>query len=502
MSNLLSASDLSRKHIYMVGIKGTGMAALAEILAARGAELTGSDVEEEFYTDSILRKAGIPYHNGFSVQNLPDEVDLVIYSAAYDVSTHPELVELYRRGLPMLRYTEALGRLSVGPFSVGITGVHGKTTTTALVAAIVGELALPVTVLAGSALAGRDGRSTLIQGTDAFVAETCEYRRHFLDFAPDVILVTSVEADHLDYFRDFEDVCDAFVEYGRTLPENGVLIYCGDDRGAFSVAQRLVQERRDLRLRSYGITAACDSVVTPPVLTGGSVRFSLDGERYELAVPGVHNALNAAGAILVVEELYARVRGGRGRGGRVPHRELAPQIRKALAHFRGTRRRAERVGEAQGILVLDDYAHHPTAIETTLAGFRSFYPGRRLVLSFMSHTFTRTRSLLPEFAHALLEADVLFLHDIYASAREANPGNLDGTVLAEAVRRAAREKGQGEPALCYVANPDEAVGEVMSMLEPGDLFVTMGAGNNWRLGRLVLEELTTPHDRTSEAAND
>ena len=484
MSNSLLASELHNQKIYMVGIKGTGMAALAEILAARGALVSGSDVEEEFYTDAILRQAGIPYARGFSVSNLPSQIDLVVHSAAYDAETHPELVELKRRGLPTLRYTEALGQLSVTPFSVGIAGVHGKTTTTALVAVMAEKLALPVTVLAGSALANGDGRSTLIQGESAFVAETCEYRRHFLDFFPNVILVTNVEADHLDYFRDAEDVLEAFVEYGRRLPDDGILIYCSDDAGAAAVSERLRRERPELRMRSYGSSSASDCVVSAPRLASGTVSFGLDGEGFELRVPGVHNALNAAGAVLVVEELDARVRGTQS-----PRAKLVGRLRQALAEFGGTRRRAERVGEARGIIVLDDYGHHPTAIESTLLGFRAFYPQKRLVLSFMSHTFSRTRSLLSEFAHALLEADVLFLHDIYASAREANPGNLDGTALVEAVRLAAAESGRPEPDVHYVANPDEAVDEVVTLLEGGDLFVTMGAGNNWRLGKMVLESL-------------
>lgn len=482
--------------IYMVGIKGTGMAALAEILVARGAQVTGSDVEERFYTDALLERAGVPYREGFAAENLRTLArapDLVVYSAAYDPQTHPELLEARALGIPAVQYTEALGQLSARQPSVGIAGVHGKTTTTAMIASLARELDLPATVLAGSSLADLGGRATLVQGSDFFVAETCEYRRNFLSFSPRAVVITSVEPDHLDYYHDAADIRDAFVEYGRQLPHGGILIYCADDAGASSVARRIRAERPDVELRAYGRSVSGAGSVAVTGREAGRVRCTIGGLPCELHVPGDHNVLNAAAALLVIRLLLtwtadARAdqaeAGARGAGASaVDPDELTARAAGALAAFHGTRRRAELVGEAGDVIVLDDYAHHPTAIAATLAGFRAFYPGRRLVLSFMSHTYSRTMALLEEFARALADADVLILHDIYASAREENPGGVDGETLAAAARRYNEH-------VHYVAGVQETVPLLERIIRPGDLFVTMGAGNNWRLGPLLLELLT------------
>lgn len=460
----------------MVGIKGTGMAAFAELLASAGASVTGSDVAERFYTDSMLRHAQVPFYEGFSVENLNSAgpVDLLIHSAAWDPDHHEELLEARSRGIPMMTYTQALGSYSRSQPSVGISGVHGKTTTTGLVAMLVGELGLAGSVLAGSALANTGGRATLIRGSKFFVAETCEYRRNFLDFRPVVIVITSVEPDHLDYFRDGADVEDAFVEYARLLPETGSLVYCLDDAGARSVAERVSRERPRLRQVAYGQTATGRYSIRDVEPAEGEITFRLGGTALKLHVPGTHNVLNTAAAVAAVDELQ-RYCGEPG----VIDRDT---VRSAIAGFRGTRRRSEVIGEAGGVLVMDDYGHHPTAIATTISGLRAFHPGRRIVLSFMSHTYTRTIALKDELAAALNLADELILHDIYASAREANPGNVDGTILLRAVQALGAR-------VSYLPDLADAAPAIARRLHPGDLFVTMGAGNNWQLGPLVLELL-------------
>ena len=466
-------------NVYMVGIKGTGMAALAEILVARGALVTGSDVEERFYTDALLENAGIRYYEGFAERNIRDSdplPDLVVYSAAYDPSCHPELLESHRLGLKAIAYPQALGGLSRLAPSVGIAGVHGKTTTTALVARIVQELGLPGTVLAASALPDLGGRATLIAGDEFFVAETCEYRRHFLCFSPRAILITSVEPDHLDYFQDADDIERAFVEYALRLEPRGTLIFCADDPGASRVASAARERRPDLVLVPYGRTADGPGAVTITGRRPGALDVVIGGIPCELHVPGDHNALNAAGALLVARLVASWCS--------LPasDAELVAGASRALAGFHGTRRRSEVVGDIGGILVMDDYAHHPTAITTTLAGIRAFYPGRRIVVSFMSHTYSRTVALLDYFARALAAADVLVLHDIYASAREVNPGGVTGEILAVAAA------GYSEQ-VHYVPGVLDAAALVERILRPGDLFLTMGAGDNFRLGQLIVERL-------------
>ncbi len=468
---------VSGRHVYMVGIKGTGMAALAEIFAAQGDVVTGSDTTETFYTDTLLRRAAIPYAEGFSARNLPAQVDLVVYSAAYDRATHPELVEARRRGLPIVTYTEALGAISRYRPAVAVAGVHGKTTTTALLGTLLKAVGSDATVLVGSAVSTFDGKAVYVGGgTEGalFVAETCEYRRHFLDFYPDLVLVTNIEADHLDYFRDEADVADAFFAFASRLPDGGTLVYCADDDGACAVADRVAEERPDVRRRAYGERAKGDFAVC--VVSDAPPRFTMPilGGEVTLRVPGRHNTLNAAAAV-------AAYHGALELTGASP--PGAPIIVHALEAFAGTTRRAEVVGEARGVLFMDDYGHHPTAVAMTLAGLKAYYPGRRLVVDFMSHTFTRTARLLHDFGRCFSSADLVFVNKIYASAREGSERTIDGGQLAE-------EIAKHHPAVTYVAELEEAEAVIKATLQDGDLFVTMGAGDNWRIAHRLFRDFS------------
>ena len=239
-------SQLENISIYMIGIKGQGMTALAEILSTWGAVVTGSDTNEVFYTDVLLKQAGIPFHEDFHREHVPGTVDFVICSAAYDRNTNKELDEAYRRGLTVLSYPEALGHLSRESDFSGVAGVHGKTTTTAIVGTLFTGLDLPTTVLVPSDVPSMGNRSTLIKGREFLIAETCEYRRHFLELEPDRLIFTSVEPDHLDYYRDVDDIIEAFVSYAGLLPGGGTLIYCADDFGVCEVVSRVSTVREDL----------------------------------------------------------------------------------------------------------------------------------------------------------------------------------------------------------------------------------------------------------------
>jgi UDP-N-acetylmuramate--alanine ligase len=473
-------ASLAGHRVHLVGIKGTGMAALAEILVSRGAVVSGSDVPEKFYTDALLARLGVAYHESFAAANVEKDVRLVIHSPAYSREEHVELRAALARGLPVLSYPEALGRLSAAADSSGIAGTHGKTTTAALAGTLAQALGLPATVLVGSEVAGFGGRATLVRGDRFFIAETCEYRRHFLNFRPRRLVVTSVEADHLDYFRDLQDVLDAFVSYVQLLPPGGALIYAADQEGARAVAERSRSQRADLRLLPYGEQAQGAFRMLEVESALGRTSFRLAGLEggFSLPLPGRHMAWNAAAALALAGELLAAE-------GRALGRDELAAARAALEGFRGTRRRSEPVGEAGGVLFLDDYGHHPTEIRATLEGCKSFYSGRRLVVDFMPHTYSRTRALLPQFAECFGAADLVILHRVYASAREA-AGEAGG---AELGRTLFREVGARHPAVRYYEEPLEAVEAVARELEPGDLFVTMGAGDNWKLGRALLARL-------------
>ncbi|MFP4612388.1 MAG: UDP-N-acetylmuramate--L-alanine ligase [Spirochaetaceae bacterium] len=483
---------LENTSFFMVGIKGTGMEALTEVLVRGGARVAGSDTEEVFYTDAVLEGLGIPVYTGFDAETLPADADVVVHSAAYDRERNPQLVAARQRGLPIFTYTEALGEISRGTWSVGVAGVHGKTTTTAMIGTMVKGLGLPGTVLVGSAVANFSGMSTYSAGRAFFVAETCEYRRHFLDFHPDIIVLTSVEPDHLDYYRDYADIRDAFVSFAERLPEGGELIYSADNAGAVEVSDIIAARRPDIRRTPYGRRAdgpfGLRSVATHP----GRTTFRPAGAAadFTLRLPGEHNAENAVAALCVISRLADRTdtaesggEHGRGPEGRIPEGRIPEGAGAALEAFSGTRRRSEIIGEARGVLFLDDYGHHPTAIRTTLSGLREFYPGRRLVVDFMSHTYSRTAALLDEFATCFGEADEVILHEIYASAREQFDGSIRGEDLARAV---AEQHGK----VRFIEKVEGAEEFLKGRLRPGDLFVTMGAGNNWVLSHRLYEEFS------------
>jgi len=467
--------------VYFVGIKGTGVCALAELLHGAGVKTGGSDVPEVFHTDAVLRELGIPFHESFEAAHIGGDIGLVIHSAAYDEKTNPELAEARRRGIPLMAYPEALGAYSAGLDSSGIAGVHGKTTTTAMCGCLARALGLPAQILAGSASAGFGGKSTLVLGDKYFVAETCEYRGHFLAFRPQRVVLTSVESDHQDFFPTYESIRDAFVEYCRLIPPGGQLVYCADDPGADEVAGIIEREGRGVKLVPYGFSAGGDYGIGSYLVRGdrAGLRLNCFPEELRLAVPGRHQAQNAAAALALAEILLEKEFGD---GWNAQRRAAALE---ALGAFAGTKRRAEIVGSAGGILFMDDYGHHPTAICATLKGLRDFYPSRRIVVSFMSHTYTRTAALLDGFAESLSGADAVFLHRIYASARESFDGHVDGASLLAKLEAARGEKSA--PLLRYADEPLEAFDELAGLLRPGDLFLTLGAGNNWPLGLRLFE---------------
>jgi UDP-N-acetylmuramate--alanine ligase len=480
--------------IYFVGIKGTGVCALAELIHGMGVKARGSDTNEVFYTDEILRALGIPFYETFDAAHITGPIDLVIHSAAYSEENNVELAEAARKKIPLMTYPQALGAFSAGFDSTGIAGVHGKTTTTAMAGCLVRGLGLPGRVLVGSAVAdfaaadfapaNFGGRSTWAQGDKYFIAETCEYRRHFLLFHPKRIVLTAVESDHQDYYPTYESIRDAFVEYCRLLPPGGELIYCADDPGAVEVAGIIEGEGRGaIALVPYGFTASGDFHISSYRVENERAFFRVNVFNLELVlpVPGRHQALNAAAAIALVSSLLKKESAESSNNHRHELTQFA--VKKALEEFKGSKRRSEIIGGAGGILFMDDYGHHPTAIKTTLEGLRGFYPARRLVVSFMSHTYTRTAALLDDFAASLAEADVLFLHKIYASAREQFDGIINGRSIMEKIESLTAKKAE----VYYTDEPIDAFEQLKKILKPGDLFLTLGAGSNWPLGVKLFE---------------
>jgi len=475
-------------YVYFIGIKGTGVCALAELMHNAGIKCCGSDISEVFYTDAILKELGIPYKEEFEAANISNDIDLIIYSAAYSADSNPEMARAQELGIPMLRYTEALGAWSAKFDSTGICGVHGKTTTTAICGVLMQAAKLPAQILVGSAALDFGGRSTLCLGNKYFIAETCEYRKHFLSFCPRRIILTSVESDHQDYFPTYESIRDAFVEYCRLLPKGGQLIYCADDSGACEVAGIIKNDNRGIEIVPYGFTAHGDFKITSYGVENERAVFSVAGISgdFKMRIPGRHEALNAAAGLALAASLSRNE-------GVMLNEEQLPSIKNALENFKSTKRRSEILGEAKGIIFMDDYGHHPTAIKTTLEGIKSFYPKRRLIVSFMSHTYTRTAALLDEFSKCFNDADVMFFHKIYASARENYKGGVNGKTLYERTKEEREKLNKNET--YYIDEVDDAFAPLCEMLKSGDIFVTLGAGNNWSLGVKLFE-------RFKEANND
>ena len=467
--------------VYFVGIKGTGVCALAELLHNNGYKVSGSDTPEIFYTDKILKKLNIPYHEGFDSAHIDGNIDFIIHSAAYNESSNPELARAQELNIPIYKYTDALGQWSAEFDSCGVCGVHGKTTTTAMCGVLTRAADLPAQILMGSASLDFDGSQVLSLGNKYFIAETCEYRKHFLSFHPKRIILTSVESDHQDYFPDYNSIRDAFIEYCRLLPKGGQLIYCADDQGASEVAQIIREENRGVELVPYGFTACGDYKIESYNVEKERAVFKIAGlpVDFNLKIPGRHEALNAAAAIALTVSLAKK------EFNEALSEEKLQSIKKALENFKSTKRRSEIIGEADGIIFMDDYGHHPTAIKTTLEGIKSFYTNRRLIVSFMAHTYSRTSALLDDFASAFNCADILFLHKIYASARENYSGQVDSKVLFE--KTAAARKGE----TCFIDEPDDAFTPLSKLLKKGDLFITLGAGNNWLLGEKLFNHFNS-----------
>lgn len=492
--------DLSGVHIHFVGIKGTGMAALVEIFFHNGAIITGSDVEERFYTDEIIEKLGLKALP-FSENNITDQVEYVVYSSAYKLDKNPDLIEAVRRGVPCLLYTEALGQYSARAFSCGICGVHGKTSTTGLVGTILKEIDdLPAQVLAGSIINSFGNTCTytspLVKSSkqkNIFVAETCEYQRHFMSFCPQKIILTSVEPDHEDYYPTYEDIRDAFVDYICKLPAGGDLIYCADDKGAVETALIAYNKRPDIHLVPYGENAGGDYKLKFGKVENEENKFTISNGNFYLKMPGRHEVLDATAAVALVCQILRYY-------GKHPS-EYVQKIAQGLANFSGGKRRSEIIGNfttksGNNVLVLDDYGHHPTAVKTTLEGYREFYKGRKIIIDFMSHTYSRTQALLKEFAASMDSADIVILNKIYSSAREnAADFNITGRTLFDETVKHTKEIGKSAENIFYYENAIDAVDFVKSELEKklspeypdGYLLVTMGAGDNWKLGKNILD---------------
>ncbi|MBC2721229.1 UDP-N-acetylmuramate--L-alanine ligase [Desulfosporosinus sp.] len=442
-------------HIHFVGIKGTGMSALAQISAQiEGATISGSDVEESFYTDSVLKRANIPVL-GFSPSNV-EKANLVVTSAAY-TNQHPEIARALELNIPVLSYPQYLGRLLAKKRGICVTGTHGKTTTTAMMGLVMLQAGLDPTIVVGSDVPSIGGNAHSGKG-EFFLAESCEYRRHFLNYTPEHLIITNIEFDHPDYFKDLEDVMSAFAELALKVPEHGHIYVWDED-----------PNRQFLKsaapITTFGISESADIRATEILFKDekSSMKIMLKGKYVgdlDLHVAGRHNIVNALATIALCHEIG------------IPMEEIL----SSLSKFNGTKRRFEHIGSnTNGALIVDDYAHHPTEIRTTLEGARLSFPDRRIRAIFQPHTFSRTEKLLLEFSQAFEGADEVVIADIFASARELEHHTVSAPNLAEMILQ------QGVQAR-YIGTLDDIKVYLNQTLAPEDLVLTLGAGDIYKVG--------------------
>ena len=453
--------------VHFVGIGGAGMAPLAEMLLLAGGNVTGCQ-DHLNASARLLERHGAVVAEGHDPAHVRDCLAVVMTAAVPD--DHPEIAAARDRGIPVLKRAKALGAIVNRGTVVGIAGTHGKTTTTTLTTTVLAAAGLDPTGFVGAHVPAWGGN--LRRGRDeVYVVEADEYDRSFHQLRPSIAVVTTLEADHLDIYGSLAQVEEAFLTFAESVPDDGMIACCADDHGASRLANLL--RGGPERVMTYGLNAGSMLRAEDVDLAGGGARFTVR-ERGKvlgtarLRAPGVHNVRNALAAIAVARRFGV---------------EWAT-IERGVAEYGGIDRRFERVGEAGGVLFVDDYAHHPTELVATLTAARAAHPDRRLVAVFQPHLYSRTRDFAGEFGSALALADVAFLTNVYA-AREKPIEGVTGELIAEPARAAGAE-------LRYVPERAEIVDAVAAELRPGDLCLTMGAGNLDEASRELLQLVSTP----------
>lgn len=458
----MQINDCKRvRRLHMVGIGGAGMSGIAEVLHENGFVVTGSDMGEGSVID-YLKHLGIRVDSKHEAKNVED-ADLVVYSSAipYD---NPELVEARARRIPVIRRAEMLGELMRMKYTLAISGTHGKTTTTSIVGEIWEAAGLDPTIIVGGVVKGKGSGAKVGKG-DYLIAESDEFDRSFLSMMPSSAIVTNIDADHLDTYENIDEIKEAFVQFVNKIPFYGQAILCIDDPNVQQIYSKVRKP-----VITYGFSRQAKYHIDNLRFEKGYPHFEIfnDGNslgEFQLQIPGRHNVLNATAAVALAMEEGIDV-------------EVA---RRAVAAFEGVQRRFEFLGEKNDVLVFDDYAHHPTEATATLQGFRDAFPGRRVIVAFQPHLFSRTRDQHDAFGSAFANCDVLLCTDIYP-ARERPIEGVTGALVSDS-------------ALAFGHRNARFVGDQMNLLpilkeelKPGDVVVLMGAGNIWKLGQKILEE--------------
>lgn len=471
---------LKGKIIYFIGIKGVGMTMLAQFLAAKGAKISGSDVPEVFLTDRVLKDSKIEVFCGFNPENIPSNVDIIIHSSAYNEKNNPELGYLKNNknlfsSVKIRTYAVALGEIFNMYQGVAVCGSHGKTTTSAWLGYLLLKANLEPNVLVGSRVPQFKG-SSLIGKSNLFVAEVDEYQNKLQYFSPLMVLLNNIDYDHPDFFKTEASYLKVFRDFVKRIPASGFLVVNADDAKALKIS-RLAKAKV--------ITYSLDSKNTDPSkydylaydikISKLKQSFKVNNlGTFNISLLGKHNVANALGVIAVALELGVSL----------------PEIKKHLQSFKGTERRNQLLGNYNGALYIDDYAHHPTEIKATLQAIKEAYADKKIITVFHPHTFTRTKALFNDFTKSFFASDELIILNIYASAREKQ-GGVSSLSLVRAIKAENRKKKNGA-ALKQVVKNIETIPEVVDYLKgrakSGDLVLLMGAGDVFRVADMILKK--------------
>ena len=452
------------QHVHFVGIGGIGMSGIAEVLANMGFRVSGSDLRRSDVT-ARLEALGAKIFEGHAAEHVGDSHVVVRSTAVRD--DNPEIAEARRRSIPVIARAEMLGELMrLKPHTIAVAGSHGKTTTTSMIANVLAHAGLDPTVVVGGVV-GSMGSNARLGKSDLMVTEADESDRSFLMLTPTYAVVTNIDREHMDHYADMTDVRKCFADFVNKVPFYGAAVLCLDDPHVQAVIPEVVRRRI-----TYGLSAQADIAareVRYDQQFGSVFQVRREGEpigEVSLHVPGLHNIYNSLAAVAIGLELE------------LPFETIAG----ALSTFAGVNRRFQLKGEAAGVLVVDDYGHHPTEIRATLVAAKLGAAGRRMVVLFQPHRYTRTQDLMEEFARSFNNADVLMVSDIYAASEDPIEG-VTAEALVEAVHRFGHKDAR------HAGSVEEATQALLAEVRPGDMVITLGAGNVYRVGEKLIEQL-------------
>ncbi|MDI6800462.1 MAG: UDP-N-acetylmuramate--L-alanine ligase [Thermodesulfovibrionales bacterium] len=450
------------RSIHFIGIGGVGMSGIAEVLHNLGYEVTGSDVKDS-ETTIRLKNLGIKVFTGHTAENINSAHVVVISSAVSQ--DNPEVIEAKKRNIPVIPRAEMLAELGRLKYSVLIAGAHGKTTTTSLIATILGEGGLDPTVVIGGKLKSMGSNAKLGQG-DYMVAEADESDGSFLKLNPTIAVITNIDREHMDYFKDMDVLKQAFVSFADKLPFYGVAVVCKEDEHIRDIIPFIHR-----KVLTYGLSGDAD--IYGRDIKHSDIKMSFEAVfhegslgRFSIPIPGIHNVLNSLAAIAVAVELQIPVE----------------TISKALGSFGGIHRRFEFKGEVNGIKVFDDYGHHPSEVKAVLGAAKECLKDHRLFVLFQPHRYTRTRDLIDEFAASFDNIDRLFLMDIYPAGEKPIEG-INSGLLLEMIKKS------GLKDVSHIPDRSEMINKIKSEMKSGDVLITLGAGDVYKMGEQILKSL-------------